>query len=510
MSDSNDWSHGYPVGETYPASWHGFQSPAHLRAICALMGVVWEVGPDKPMCIAEVGCGTGYTALVLAAGNPGSQVIGLDYNPAHIAEARSMAAAAGLDNVTFLEVDLAQMDERMLDALPEFDLVTAHGVWSWVADPVRQGVLQLLQRRLKAGGVAMVSYNALPGCATALGLARLVRPTMLSSLDSEDAAALAGKLVTRVVAAEPSHLPNSTFRKMFTGHVSGVRPGYLRHEFQTEHWRPSFHADVARDLSSVRCEYVGSAIIDENFPQMSLTAAQVELWNEAPDRLSRELLFDLFVRREFRRDVYVRGARRAPRDRLVDDLWLAPVVHASGEVKIRTQAGEAELPKALSDTVRQALHAAPRTVKELRGLPGVGNATPTDLLAMLVGSGLAAPVWRPAGIGPDVQAAAKVARQLNAVAAARLAPYGVGGGTMALATPALAGGVACSPLELGVATVVASLVGESSTTVATQAVVERLMPPGATPPEDVVSGLATSVQGLLEHRMPVWRSLGIV
>ncbi len=117
MSDSNDWSHGYPVGEAYPASWHGFQSPAHLRAICALMGVVWEVGPDKPMCIAEVGCGTGYTALVLAAGNPGSQVIGLDYNPAHIAEARSMAAAAGLDNVTLFEVDLAQMDERMLDAL---------------------------------------------------------------------------------------------------------------------------------------------------------------------------------------------------------------------------------------------------------------------------------------------------------------------------------------------------------------------------------------------------------
>jgi SAM-dependent methyltransferase len=119
MSDSNDWSHGYPVGESYPASWHGFQSPAHLRAICALMGVIWEVGPGKPMCIAEVGCGTGYTALVLAAGNPGCQVIGMDYNPAHIAEARSMAEAAGIDNATFLEVDLSQLDGRALDDLPE-------------------------------------------------------------------------------------------------------------------------------------------------------------------------------------------------------------------------------------------------------------------------------------------------------------------------------------------------------------------------------------------------------
>ena len=64
------------------------------RDLCALMGVAWEVGPETPLSIAEVGCGTGYTGSVLAAGNPNSRVLGLDYNPAHIAEARSMASAA--------------------------------------------------------------------------------------------------------------------------------------------------------------------------------------------------------------------------------------------------------------------------------------------------------------------------------------------------------------------------------------------------------------------------------
>lgn len=510
MSDSNDWSHGYPVGESYPASWHGFQSPAHLRAICALMGVIWEVGPGKPMCIAEVGCGTGYTALVLAAGNPGCQVIGMDYNPAHIAEARSMAEAAGIDNATFLEVDLSQLDGRALDDLPEFDLVTAHGLWSWVADPVRDGVLKLLQRRLKPGGVAMISYNALPASAAGLGLARLVRPAMSSSLDSDEAAAVASKLVARVVAADAPHMPNSLFRKMFMGQVEAVRPGYLRHEFQTEHWRPSFHSDMARAMASARCDYVGSATIDENFPQMSLSPAQVELWNEAPDLQARELLFDLFVARGFRRDVYVRGARHAPRNLMVDALWLAPISHWDGEVKLRTQAGEAQLPRSLIDTVRQALLAAPRTVGELRALPGVGNATPSELLAMLVGSGLAMPLWRPDGVGASMEPAMAAARKLNAVAASRLAPHGVGGGTLALATPLVAGGLACGPLELAVAALLPTLATSGRSEVSLDEVIKHLVPPGPPIADDIIAGVREQVQALLAHRLPVWRTLGIV
>ena len=106
---------------------------------------------------------------------------------------------------------------------------------------------------------------------------------------------------------------------MVTGDYPGVRAGYLLHEFSTEHWRPCFHGDVAAAMAEARCDYAGSATLDENFPEMSLSPEQQAAWREAPDAQARELLFDLCVKRPFRRDVYVRGLRREDRDAAVVD-----------------------------------------------------------------------------------------------------------------------------------------------------------------------------------------------
>lgn len=514
MSPDTDWSRGYPVSEPYPASWHYFQSPAHLRAICALMGVAWEVGPETPLSVAEVGCGTGYTAATLAAGLPRAQVLGLDYNPAHIAEARSMAAAAGLGNLHFQEADLAELSDADIDRLPEFDLVTVHGVWSWVGDPVREGVLRLLCRRLKPGGVALVTYNALPGAAGSQGLARLVRSALLRAGGGQDAVPAVSDLVQRLAKAEPAHLPASHWRRLFTGENPNARPSYVLHEFLTEHWRPSFFADVSAALAGVRCEYVGSATVDENFPQMTLTPAQCALWDEAPDEASRELLKDLCVQRAFRRDVYVRGLRRVPRDPAVEATWLAAARHGQGKVALVAQAGLAELPQAIIDAVRTALDSGPRTIGELRRLPGCGQMTAAELLAMLIGSEVAVPLWQQPGEGADWAASVQAARRLNQVAAARLAPFGVGGGSMGLATPALGGGLSVSALELAICQRAAEVArdaqaqAEAGPPTAAE-LVQRLLPPGPGLAPDIAEDLHRRVNELLHERWQVWRALGL-
>jgi SAM-dependent methyltransferase len=514
MSDAAHWARGYPVSEAYPVSWHAFQSPAHLRAICALMGVAWEVGPDTPMSILEVGCGTGYTGSTLAAGNPHWQVTGLDYNPAHIGEARSLAAEAGLDNAKFLELDLAELDGAELDALPEFDLITVHGVWSWVADSVREGVLRLIKRRLKAGGLVFMGYNSLPGAAGSMGLARLVRGALLSVDTATEGLAVAARQVQRLVAAEPAHLPVSGWRRLVTGEVKGARPGYLLHEFLTEHWRPSFHADVAAAMASVRCDYVGSATVDENFPQMSLTAAQRELWDEAGDSAGRELIFDLCVARAFRRDVYVRGLRRVPREAAVEALWLASATQVAGEAVLMSQAGEAKLPSALIDAARGALAEGPQTVGALRALPGCGSATPAELLALLVGSGCAVPLWRLPGSGTDWSRAVDRSRRFNEVAARRLAPHGIGTGRFSLATPALGGGMVATAMELAVARLLTQSPQPPSSTGDIDAeagrLVDRLLPPGMLPEPPVLAELHRVVCSILRERLPAWKALALV
>ncbi len=511
MTNPTAWSRGYPVSEVYPPSWHDFQSPAHLHLVCALMGVTWEVSADTPMSIAEVGCGTGFTAAVLAAGNPNAEVMGLDYNPAHIAEARSLARAAGLKNLRYQEADLAELSDAELDRLPEFDLITVHGVWSWVADPVRDGVLRLLRRRLKPGGVALVSYNALPAAAGSLGLSRVARGAMLGAADSIDGVAAASRMVEKLIAAEAAHLPPSGWRRLFTGEAPGARPGYVLHEFLTEHWRPSFFADVAAAMGTARCEFVGSATIDENFPQMSLSPAQCALWDEAPDEAGRQMVLDLCAPRAFRRDVYVRGLRRMPRDPAVSAITLALATHASGEFALKTQAGVAQLPKALIEAVRGALLDGPKTIAALRALPGCGKTTPSELVAMLVASGMAVPVWQTASSTPQHDQAVATARRFNGLVADRHAPHGVGAGRLSLTTPHLGGGLAVSALELAVAKRVAQAAAEVPAVEITAAwVASRLTPEGATPPPEILEELVARVAEVLHDKLPVWRSLGLV
>lgn len=508
MNQATHWARGYPVSEPYPPSWHSFQSPTHLRVACALMGAAWEVGPDTPMSIAEVGCGTGYTGAVLAAGNPNAQVLGLDYNAAHIAEARSLAQAAGLQNLRYEEADLAELSDAELDRFPAFDLVTVHGVWSWVDDPVREGVLRLLRRRLKAGGIAMISYNALPGAAGALGLARLARAAMLAAgSDSAEGIAAARHWVQRLVAAEAVHLPSSGWRRLFTDESATARPGYVMHEFLTEHWRPAFFSDVAAAMAGAHCEYVGSATVDENFPQMTLSSAQRELWDEAPDAASRELIKDLCVPRAFRRDVYVRGLRRVPRDAAVDALWVAAARHGDGVAKLPAQAGVAELPQPLIDAVRTALRDGPQSIATLRALPGCDNATPTELIAFLMGSGTAVPLWRLPGDDGYGAPAIAAARRFNQVAAERLARHGSGAGQLGLATPALGGGLAATALELAVAS---RLVDTDGMAPDAADLVRRLLPPGPGPGPAIVAELQASVAQSFREKLPVWQALGIV
>jgi hypothetical protein len=259
---------------------------------------------------------------------------------------------------------------------------------------------------------------------------------------------------------------------------------------------------------------VGSATIDENFPQMTLTLAQRELWDEAPDGAARELVKDLCVQRAFRRDVFVRGLRRAPRDPVVDALWVASAGNTQGEVSVVAQAGVAKLPQPLIDAVRADLQKGPQTIAALRALPGCDKVTPSELIALLIGSDSAVPLWRQPGSGADWDRAVATARRFNSAAADRLAPFGTGGGQMGLATPALAGGLVASALELAVVKRLAdgrpeAAAGGSSDAPDVADVVRRLLPPGPGPGPEIVEELTRKVQEVLRERLPVWRALGV-
>src|SRR5690606_26802640 len=132
--------------------------PSRLAAIARLHGIA-AASPTHCRYL-EVGCGDGANLLPLALAFPRARFVGIDLSTTAIARAERMRARLGLENLELRVADIAACDP----GADPFDYIVAHGFYSWVPAPVRDALLALCRDRLGAGGIAYVSYNALPGC----------------------------------------------------------------------------------------------------------------------------------------------------------------------------------------------------------------------------------------------------------------------------------------------------------------------------------------------------------
>lgn len=95
--------------------------------------------------VADIGCGTGHSTVVLAEAFPASTFVGYDLADDALEVGRAEAHTAGLDNVTFVRRDVRDLPDD-----PPWDLVVAFDVVHDQADPA--GVLQRVHDCLVPGG----------------------------------------------------------------------------------------------------------------------------------------------------------------------------------------------------------------------------------------------------------------------------------------------------------------------------------------------------------------------
>lgn len=394
MTSGSNWGGGYVTDLEYVEGFYPQQSPAQLVLACLLRGIAAELpGTDEPVRYLELGCGHGIGALLLAASNPAWQVTGVDYNPAHIAGARAMAAAAGVENIRFIEADLSRLaGSEAARAIPEADFTSLHGVWTWVGPEVRAGIVRLLADKVRPGGTVHLSYNALPAWQGALGLQRVVLEAGRRSARRSEAGVQAGLALARELnEAQAHYLHTSPLAQHLLTATKTLAPEYLTHEYMNEHWAPAFHADVAAAMAGAKLDWVGTSNALESFPTLMLSAPQQAIYARFDDPMMRELVMDVSMPRQFRHDVYVRGARSlrvGERDERLSAMTLVPIVPPSElETALSVPAGNAEVGEGLKALMAEALQ-GPVTVGALMARhPGVSN--PAELVAVLVGSGQA-------------------------------------------------------------------------------------------------------------------------
>jgi cyclopropane fatty-acyl-phospholipid synthase-like methyltransferase len=108
------------------------ETPTPFNLVRSLLDRLLPTAPDARQRLSEginvlqVGCGRGASLILLAAAFPNSRFTGFDLSAEAIADARWLAQARRLDNVTFRLLD----GETTPDS-SAFDLVMADGPINW-------------------------------------------------------------------------------------------------------------------------------------------------------------------------------------------------------------------------------------------------------------------------------------------------------------------------------------------------------------------------------------------
>jgi trans-aconitate methyltransferase len=118
--------------------------------------------------VLDIGCNRDAQLHWIARTLPRSLCLGLDALPAAITEARGRD---NLPNLTFELGDLTNWNP----AVRRFDMVIAYGMLSWLPDPAREALLRLVAHALAPGGIALICWAALPGCAATEAIGQLLR-----------------------------------------------------------------------------------------------------------------------------------------------------------------------------------------------------------------------------------------------------------------------------------------------------------------------------------------------
>jgi SAM-dependent methyltransferase len=500
------WGGGYITDVAYTAGFYRLQSPAILSLACLLNGVpTIDPDADEPLSYLELGCGMGHTAMVLAACNPAWQVTAVDFNPGHIAAARQLARDAGLANVRFLEADLASLaEDPQARDIPVADVVSFHGLWSWVSPSVRRGIVRLLAAKVRAGGMVHVSYNALPAWQGAIGLRHVLREAGRKVAARSDRQAQAGvQFAQSLLAAEALQLKQYSFATGMLDGLSKASGAYLAHEYMHDDWCLCFHAEVVADFAEAKLDWVGSASLPENFRQLMLTEAQRALADQYDDPLMAELVKDMCLPRGLRQDVFVRGARRVSnieRNAALGEVRLALTrLPAQMDYEAEVPVGRATLEPAFYRPIVTALGEAPRRVRELIALPDVVGRrdNPAELIAMLVGTDQGVPVT------PRPPSQDEPAIRLNRAVARRLVRPETLAAHFGLASTRFGAALYASGLEL---LVFAKLSANPREIDLDAWGAEATAGREGTDPEK----LRKTLDSILEQRVPVWRQLGIL
>ena len=254
----------------------------------------------------ELGFGQGLSLNFHAAGSAIAWY-GNDFNRKHVLFAEELARASGTNCV------LSPQAFRTFCArtdLPDFDFICLHGIWSWIDDENRAIIVEFLQRKLKPGGVAYISYNALPGMTDVMPIRKMLSEH--ANLADPDQGDLTTKIenaiafVERFLAINPKLSLSFPHMVQRLNHIKNQPRHYLAHEYFNSDWKPAHFSDLKAILEPAGLQFACSANLIDHFNDIYLNQDQIDFLNSIEDISMREGMKDSIINQQFRADYWVK------------------------------------------------------------------------------------------------------------------------------------------------------------------------------------------------------------
>ena len=312
----------------YPSFPYAYLQPGRLAALAMLHGL--EPVPVETARVLELGCAAGGNLIPLAATYPRASFLGVDLSQRQIDGGNQRIAQLGLSNIEIRQGDL----EHVSFERDSFDVILCHGVFSWVPLAVQEAILRICAESLTPAGLAVISYNVLPGW----HLRSIVRDICLVHAGSEGTPieraekARHGLIETARALHDPG--PYSTVLRREAKRIAHSPSAYILGEFLAE-TNTAFHFhEFAARATAKGLSYLCDGSFATSMPQHLMPAAARQIKALAgPDPIALQRQIDIFSGRQFRRSVLVKAAQ-APRVSSVIDLARMRRLHLASNIKV--------------------------------------------------------------------------------------------------------------------------------------------------------------------------------
>ena len=300
------WTEGYDVDVGYTYGYIRELSTTRVALAFLNAGLV----PPNIGVACELGFGQGITINIHAA-STSTEWHGTDFNPAQAGFAQELAASSKA-NVQLFDEAFNEFCSR--DDLPDFDYIGLHGIWSWVSDANRAVIVDFVRRKLKVGGVLYVGYNTQPGWAAMLPMRDLM--ALHAEHMSAEGDGILGRVdsalsfIDRLIATNPLFTQANPLVVERLSKLKESNRLYVAHEYFNGHWKPMSFAEMNEWMSPAKVQWAASANYADTVDQINLSKEQQVLVSSIKDPMFRQSVRDFCVNQQFRKDYWVKGARK--------------------------------------------------------------------------------------------------------------------------------------------------------------------------------------------------------